>query len=934
AGPAASAYVVDGRGRAIAHPNPDQVAFLADLSAAPPVVALLAASGEAGAIVYTGPEGRMLASYARPPGLSWGIVVERSEAEALAGMRFRRDAAFVLLLLCVGVAGGAGAAAASGLIRPLQTLARSVERFVAGEMMLLPHSSVSEINALAGALGLLRDRLGARTAEREQALDRLGASERRFRLLAENAQDIVYRYRRGPAPGFEYISPAVAAVAGYAPEDFAADPDLERRAVALDDWPQWREAMQTGDEFAEPVTLRWVRPDGAPIWLEWRHAPIRDEAGAVIAVEGIARDVTGQRQAETSLRNSNRALMAMMASTPALERAADEASLLRAIGAVLAEKGGYRSVWIGLTEDGGTGVRAAVEELQAGVGAWPALVTPWAEREAGPLAAALRTGAPVAVPDVAAADERFAGWRDAAQRAGDGAAAAFPLVHDGALLGALAVSSAEPGGFDEDEVEILTALTGDLAARLAVQRARTHGRIVAANPAAGALFIYAPEALTLRGRGDLMDLSDPHWAEALEERERTGRFAAEVRMRRSTGEVFPAEVSGAAFPGRGGRSLTSLIVRDISERRRAQEAQQHQALHDALTGLPNRALLEQLLNAAIPAAVGRSQTVALVLINVQRFREVNDAFGHAAGDGLLREISRRLQRTVRQSDTLARLGGDEFAVLAPNLDTPALAERVALRLLEALGAPFPVDGVDFAVRTAAGVALAPQHGGDAATLLRQAEVALSSVKVSGAAWALYDPTQESAGRDQLILMGELRRALAGDELLLYYQPRVAAPSGLVVGAEALVRWRHPTRGFILPATFVSVVERTGLTGDLTRWVLTAAARQLSVWRGAGHDLTVSVNLSAPDLHTTDLPEQIAAALGAWSVPLDRLCVELPAAAAAALPERAAALLGRLRAMRVGTALDDVGGAASSLALLRRLPADNLNMDQSLVRSVA
>jgi diguanylate cyclase (GGDEF)-like protein len=359
-----------------------------------------------------------------------------------------------------------------------------------------------------------------------------------------------------------------------------------------------------------------------------------------------------------------------------------------------------------------------------------------------------------------------------------------------------------------------------------------------------------------------------------------------------------------------------------------------QALHDALTGLPNRTLLHERCEKAIGAARRHGHTAALLLIDLDRFKEVNDTLGHDHGDELLVEVSRRLSTIVRRGDLLARLGGDEFAVLLCDVPHRGIVAEVATRLHAALERPFDLRGVAINLEASVGVALSPLHGDDVSTLLRRADVAMYEAKQSGARIETYDFERDPYSAERLSLLAELRRALDEDELVLHYQPKISLASGRVIGVEALVRWQHPTRGLLPPAVFVPLAERTGMVADLTRWVLDAAVRECGEWRAAGIDLPVAVNLAAGNIVDAGLPDAARATLERYGVPGNRLECEISEHTVMSDPRRAGEVLARLRGLGIRLSLDDFGQGQSSLSYLKRLPLDEVKIDRSFVLGMA
>src|SRR5207248_8551277 len=306
----------------------------------------------------------------------------------------------------------------------------------------------------------------------------------------------------------------------------------------------------------------------------------------------------------------------------------------------------------------------------------------------------------------------------------------------------------------------------------------------------------------------------------------------------------------------------------------------------------NRALLHDRLQQALRVAQRDQSAVALLLLDLDRFKEVNDTFGHHHGDQLLQQVGMRLCAALRDSDTVARLGGDEFALLLPATDARGAAQ-VADKLVQALEQPFMVEGYSVAMAASIGIALAPKHGQDATTLLRRADVAMYLAKRAASGYALYSPDQDQYSPSRLALLGELRQAIEQDQLLLCYQPKVDLATGRLDGVEALLRWQHPQHGLLPPDEFIPLAEHTGLIAPLSHWVLTAALRQCRSWRDAGLAVRVAVNLSARLLHDERLADTIGALLQTWDVPPTWLKVEITESAVMVDPGRALALLARL-----------------------------------------
>jgi diguanylate cyclase len=349
-----------------------------------------------------------------------------------------------------------------------------------------------------------------------------------------------------------------------------------------------------------------------------------------------------------------------------------------------------------------------------------------------------------------------------------------------------------------------------------------------------------------------------------------------------------------------------------------------QAVTDELTGLPNRrALYERLRRGTADGPL------ALLLIDLDGFKEVNDSLGHNAGDLLLRKIGPRLRDALRDEDLLARLGGDEFGFLLDGADVSA-AVAVASRIRSALERPVDVEGLALMVDASVGVAAYPDHGSDADALMQHADVAMYHAKAARTGCEIYTPARDASSRDRLALLGRLRHAVDGDELVLHYQPKADLRSGAVVAVEALVRWDHPERGLLAPAAFLPVAEQTALMRPLTLRVLDLALRDARRWLDAGRPLAVAVNLAVANLIDRGFPAEVAAVLDRHGVPAELLRLEITENVVMADPARALEVLDALRALGVGLSLDDFGTGHSSLAYLRRLCVDEIKIDRSFV----
>ncbi|MFI0736668.1 putative bifunctional diguanylate cyclase/phosphodiesterase [Streptomyces sp. NPDC021100] len=362
-------------------------------------------------------------------------------------------------------------------------------------------------------------------------------------------------------------------------------------------------------------------------------------------------------------------------------------------------------------------------------------------------------------------------------------------------------------------------------------------------------------------------------------------------------------------------------------------ARAEEQLRDPLTGLPNRQWLLERTWAALDEAEQAGERTALVLIDLDRFRSVNDTLGHLAGDRLLLQIAARLRDALPRDAEAARLGGDEFAVLLPAVDSLTSAQRVARGLVAALGSPLDLDGLTLVLEASAGVAVHPDHALDAEGLLRRADVAMYQAKRDRSGVEVYEARRDGNTPDRLGLLGDLRRALDAGEVELHYQPKVGF-DGHVEGLEALVRWVHPERGRVSPDEFIAIAESSGLMPRLTEYVLETALGQVARWRAMGLEVPVAVNVSPRDVHTPGFAGSVAARLARHGVPPGALQLEITEHVLLEDPQRAADALAGLTGHGVKMSLDDFGTGYSSLVHLRRLPVSELKIDRSFVARLA
>jgi diguanylate cyclase (GGDEF)-like protein/PAS domain S-box-containing protein len=401
---------------------------------------------------------------------------------------------------------------------------------------------------------------------------------------------------------------------------------------------------------------------------------------------------------------------------------------------------------------------------------------------------------------------------------------------------------------------------------------------------------------------------------------------------RKDGSCFPLEV-GLSRTQVGAGSLLIGCLRDISGRKAYTEALEHRALHDEVTGLPNQVLFCDRVDAAIAHAERARESRGLLVLDLDGFREINDAHGRDVGDALLRSVAERLRDAVRDEDAVARLQGNAFAVLPAGQTKIGTAATVAWNLRSAFERPFHVAGREIVIRASFGIAFFPQHGRTTAELLRRAGLAVTEAKAAGSSLCVFSSEPEDPTERRFALLSELRDAIPRGELVLHYQPKVELRRQMrIVGVEALVRWHHPTRGLLMPDAFIPDADDSPLIDPLTEWVLDEALRQQSAWSANGLDLTMAVNISARSLtRTSRLPETVARLTKARGATPGGLILELTESAL--IGADAPDLLQILHAMGERLAIDDFGTGHSSLVHLQQLPLDEIKVDRSFVTNL-
>jgi len=818
----------------------------------------------------------------------------------------------------------------------------------------------------AAQLAELAKRLQAEITERRKIEEHL---RQLSRVVEQSPVSVVITDLQGR---IEYANPRFLELSGYgADELIGATPRIIQSGrtppeVYRDMWA----TILAGHDWRGEMLNR--KKSGELYWEDELISPITDGSGSITNFVAVKEDITQRKLAQDELLRLNRTLTMLSACNQALVRAKDEKELLDTISGRMVELGGYLGVWVGFAEhDKARSVRPAT---LAGVpdNAFAVALSDvsWADDETGrcPTGTAIRTGKVVVAHDLQT-DPCFAPWRETAFQFELNAAVALPLKAGDEVLGAISLYARAAGAFDASEIALLQELADDLAygikaLREAAVRRRMEqelllGRhavdssndgimitdsslpdrpLIYVNPAFERITGYtAAEALGRNARfllgGDMEQVGMEELRCALRE-QRTAKVV--LRNYRRDGTLFWNELSLAPVHGEGSqvRHFVS-IINDITERKSYESQLEYQSGHDALTGLANRNLLADRLEQAIARAKRTKSMVAVLLLDLDRFKLINDGLGHDTGDALLKVIAQRLVASVRSTDTVARLGGDEFVVVMTELDSEHDAAPTARKLLKQVSQPMTVADREIVATASLGIVLYPKDAEHASALLRNADVAMYRAKELGRnSMQFYTPALNAATLARLELDTALRRALERNEFALYYQPKVELQRGQVIGAEALIRWQHPLLGMVSPGDFIPLAEETGLIGPIGEWVIDHAVAQLKAWQSDGlPNICLAVNLSARQFQQENLPKIVAQALRLHDVDAQYLELEVTESAVMQDPEKTVATLRELKQIGVRLALDDFGTGYSSLNYLKRFPIDTLKIDQSFVRDI-
>jgi diguanylate cyclase (GGDEF)-like protein/PAS domain S-box-containing protein len=688
-----------------------------------------------------------------------------------------------------------------------------------------------------------------------------------------------------------------------------------------------------------------------------------DEVGQLANSFNVMLDTL--HDSELNLNRINRLYAAWVECNEITAHEGDGSVLLIKICQVLVERVPFELACIGVAEeDSSVSIIASAGTAAHQLGGVNISVNAHTTEGQGPLGTAIREGKPKIFNDFLNVSES-ALWGEMAVTNKFCSAAAFPIIKSGQCFGGIAVYSATVNFFTAELISLMSGLADDISFTLTnidLERQRladlvhleraakvfehskeailvtdSNNQIISVNRSFTDITGYLPEDAL--GKTPKMLSSGRHDADFYKNMWDTlyinGSWQGEIWNKRKNGEIYPEDLTLICVNGYAGTVINYIaIFSDISERKSAENRIQQLAHYDVLTGLPNRLLFNDRLEQALISAQRNQTTIALLFLDLDRFKNINDTLGHDAGDQLLQMVAGRLMKCVREQDTVSRQGGDEFVALLPGSDA-AGAALVAQKMLELIIQPYSIMGHDLRISTSIGFALYPEQAIDADTLIKYADVAMYQAKEGGRnKYLQFNPNMNSHAYERLNLENNLRVALEKNQFQLNYQPQVNLADGRIIGCEALIRWHHPEMGMVSPANFIPLAEETGLIGPISDWVLKEALSQCQQWRNAGlPDISMAVNLSALQFRDGNLQEQVSRLLAEYAVPPQFLDLELTEGILMQGVERTLIALHELTALGVGISIDDFGTGYSSLSYLKRFPIHKIKIDQSFVRDI-
>jgi len=660
----------------------------------------------------------------------------------------------------------------------------------------------------------------------------------------------------------------------------------------------------------------------------------------------------------------NRALAVLSACTQAVIRASDEIALLQTLCQLITQEAAYRMAWVAyVCHDQAKSVKAMAWAGHEADYLETVNIT-WAdtERGRGPTGQVIRSGHPVACQNMLN-DPNFAPWRQAAQQRGYQSSLVLPMLNNGEVFGTLNIYSAEAYAFNPQEVELLTELTDSLSfgivalrAEQALRESEQRYRLLAENindlvclHDRDRRYLYlSPSCKSLLGYDDDELIGkDPYILFHPDDRDRVAEeFRAAIlgknhisityRINQKSGNYIWLETLTKPILDQAGNLIKiQTTSRDVTERILVQERFKYEALHDALTGLPNRNLLMERIKLGINRIHNfEGYHFAILFLDLDRFKVINDSLGHLVGDQLLIATGYKLQSILRSTDLAARIGGDEFVILLDEIKDIQEAIRATERIFKTLALPLIIEEREIHVSTSIGIVFGTKDYIRASDMLRDADIAMYRAKNKGKArYEIFDREMHAIAINRLHLENDLRRAIEKKQFLVYYQPIIDISNNRLIGFEALVRWQHPTRGFISPVEFIPLAEETGLIVTIDSWMLSTACQQLATWNKrfpSRLPLKMSVNLSAQDFRKINLIEEIDHILMETGLDSNALSLEITESMLIENINKTIDLLTEIKSRNIQISIDDFGTGYSSLNYLHRFPVDSLKIDYSFV----
>jgi len=866
------------------------------------------------------------------------------------------------------------------IVRPIAELTDTAElvRSRAEYQHRIPVTGTDELARLGQSFNAMMAAIHVRESELRRLSDfqRTILDNAAYGIISATPDGMVTSFNRAAELLLGYTAAEV--VGKLDPASWHDAEELARRARRLSE--ELGETVQPGFEVFTarasrnlPEEREWtfVCKDGRRIPVNLSVTALRDESGQITGFVGLSHDLTERKQAELALQRLNRELRAISDCNQILVRAEDEQALLDDICRIVCDKAGYRMAWVGIVEFGEHTTMRVAASAGAELGYLDVAI---AIRDAtgqadSPTEIAVRTGEITGFDDVAS-DPSAAPWRAAAMQRGYRSSISLPLKDKIRTFGVLTIYASEPNAFTPEERRLLSELADDLAFGIVTLRTRAeHSRAeeqiqiaATAFEAQEGIVITDAKQVILRVNRAFTDITGYTSDEVIGSTPRLlrsghhdaayyrtmwnrihadGSWQGEIWNRRKDGDLYPEWLNITAVKNAKG-DVTHYVgtMIDITERKEAERKIEHLAFYDLLTGLPNRRLFVDRLQQAMAGSARSRRMGALLFIDLDNFKIVNDTCGHDVGDRLLIEVARRLDTCVRDGDTISRLGGDEFVAMLEDLseqpqEAAAQARIVASKVLETLNLPYAIAGRVHHSTPSIGATLFVGNEDSVDELLKQADIAMYQAKSAGRnTLRFFDPEMQAAVAARASLEADLRQGIEGREFVLHYQPQVDGDRR-IIGAESLLRWQHPGRGMISPAQFIPLAEETGLILPIGQWVLEEACARLADWSRdeARRDLILAVNVSARQFRQPDFVARVRLALDKACAPAARLKLELTESLVLDNVEDTIEKMGALKELGVGFSMDDFGTGYSSLSYLTRLPLDQLKIDQSFVRKL-